>query len=84
MRRILVDHARRHRAAKRPGVALQVPLDDGMQHVEPRSCEPIDLDQALTELMVIAPRQGQIVEMRYFGLSDEAVAVSVTVAEVTA
>ena len=75
MRRILVDHARRHRAAKRPSAALQVALDDGMQRVEPQSCELLDMDRALTELMTVAPRQGQIVEMRYFGgLSEQEVA----------
>jgi RNA polymerase sigma factor (TIGR02999 family) len=75
MRRILVDHARRHRAAKRPGVALQVPLDENMHRVEPRSCELLDLDQALLDLTAIDPRQGQIVEMRYFGgLSEQEVA----------
>ena len=75
MRRILVDHARRHRAAKRPGAALQVALDDGMQRVDPRSCELLDLDRALEELTAIDPRQGQVVELRYFGgLSEQAVA----------
>jgi RNA polymerase sigma factor (TIGR02999 family) len=75
MRRILVDHARRHRAAKRPGAALQVALDDDMQRVEPQSCELLDIDRALTDLMTVAPRQGQIVEMRYFGgLSEQEVA----------
>lgn len=75
MRRILVDHARRHRAAKRPGVALQMPLDENMRRVAPRSCELLDLDEALAELTAIDPRQGQIVEMRYFGgLSEQDVA----------
>ena len=67
MRRILVDHARRHHAAKRPTAALQVALDDGMQRAEPQSCELLDLDRALTDLTAIDPRQGQIVEMRYSG-----------------
>ena len=75
MRRVLVDHARRHRAAKRPSAALQVKLEDGMQRVEPQSCELLDLDRALTDLMAIDARQGQIVEMRYFGgLSEQEVA----------
>lgn len=84
MRRILVDHARRHRAAKRPRAALQVALEDGMQRIEPRSCELLDLDQALEELMAIDPRQGQIVELRYFGgLSEEAVAEMLAVSRQT-
>ncbi len=84
MRRILVDHARRHRAAKRPGAALQVALDEGMQRVEPRSCELLALDQALVELMTIDTRQGQIVEMRYFGgMSEQAVAEALAVSRQT-
>jgi len=84
MRRILVDHARRHRAEKRPGVALQVAWDDGMQRVEPRSCELLALDQALAELTTIDARQGQIVEMRYFGgLSEQAVAEVLSVSRQT-
>ena len=75
MRRILVDHARRHRAAKRPGAGLQVAMDDGMLRVEARACELLDLDQALAELTAIDARQGQIVELRYFGgLSEQEVA----------
>jgi RNA polymerase sigma factor (TIGR02999 family) len=84
MRRILVDHARRHRAAKRPGVALQVAFEDDLQRVEPRSCELLDLDRALTELMALDPRQAQIVELRYFGgLSEEAVAEMLAVSRQT-
>ena len=84
MRRILVDHARRHRAAKRPGAGLQVALDEDMQRVAPRSCELLDLDQALAELTAIDPRQGQIVEMRYFGgLSEKAVADALDVSRQT-
>lgn len=75
MRRILVDHARRHGAAKRPGTAMQVAMDDDMQRVEPRSHELLDLDAALSDLMAVDPRQGQIVEMRYFGgLTEQEVA----------
>jgi RNA polymerase sigma factor (TIGR02999 family) len=67
MRRILVDHARRHRAAKRPDTRLRVTLAESAGGAEPRSDDLLLLDQALTELTAMDPRQGTIVELRYFG-----------------
>src|SRR5262245_22830093 len=70
MRRILVDHARAHQAAKRPGAGWKVTLDERVATTEPRACDMLLLDLALTELAALDPQQGQIVEMRYFaGLS---------------
>jgi len=75
MRRILVDHARAHRAAKRPGRALKVLLDDRIGATPPRALDLLALDEALTKLETFDPRLSQIVELRYFGgLSEEAVA----------
>jgi RNA polymerase sigma factor (TIGR02999 family) len=76
MRRILVDHARKHQAAKRPGAALKVTWDDrDWVAVQPRDCELLQLDQALCELAAFDSRQAQIVELRYFGgLSEQEVA----------
>ncbi len=67
MRRILVDHARGRGRDKRPGAALRVTLDDRDCAAEPRDCELLMIDWALTELTAVDPRQGQIVELRYFG-----------------
>jgi RNA polymerase sigma factor (TIGR02999 family) len=67
MRRILVDHARQRRRAKRPGTAVKVTLDDRIGAAEPLDCDLLLLDQALSELATIDPRQAQIVELRYFG-----------------
>ena len=50
MRRILVDHAREHRAAKRPGAGVKVTLDDHIGAVQPPDCEILLLDSALTDL----------------------------------
>ncbi len=84
MRRILVDHARRHQAAKRPGAGVQVLWDDRIGLVQPRDCELLTLDQAVTELTALDPRQGQIVEMRYFGgLSEQDVAEVLSVSRAT-
>ena len=64
MRRILIDHAREHQAAKRPGAAVRVTLHDGIAAVHPRECDMIVLDEALGELTHLNARQGQIVELR--------------------
>jgi RNA polymerase sigma factor (TIGR02999 family) len=75
MRRILVDHARGHRRAKRPGGAMKVVLDDRVGATLPRSCDLLALDEALNELTTMDPRLGQLVELRYFGgLSEQEVA----------
>jgi len=50
MRRVLIDHAREHQAAKRPGGHLKVLLDDGIGVAQPRECELMMVDGALVEL----------------------------------
>ena len=67
MRRILVDHARAQRASKRPAAAMKVTLDENAVRAEPENCDLRLLDEALSELAAFDPRQGQIVELRYFG-----------------
>lgn len=84
MRRILVDYAREHEAAKRPGAGVKVMLDDRIGAALPRACEFIALDQALVELTHIDPRQGQIVELRYFGgLSEQDVGEVLSISRAT-
>lgn len=83
MRRILVDHARARHAAKRPG-ALKVSLDEQALSTQPRECELLLLDQAVSELTALDPRQGRIVELRYFaGLSEHEVAVVLSLSRST-
>lgn len=67
MRRVLVDYARQHRAAKRGGAREQVPLDDALLVVEQRADVLIDLDEALTRLAMLDARQARVVECRFFG-----------------
>jgi len=67
MRRILVDHARARAAAKRPDGALRVTLDGTLATVDPRGCDLLMLDQALSELAHLDLRQESIVELCYFG-----------------
>lgn len=84
MRRVLVDHARAHRAAKRPDPALRVAIDERLGTVEPRECDLLLLDQALNELADLDPRQGKIVELYYFGgLSEDEVADVLSVSRST-
>jgi RNA polymerase sigma factor (TIGR02999 family) len=84
MRRILVDHAREHQAAKRPGAGVKVSLGDQVGAVPAPDCELLLLDQALTELADIDARQAQIVEFRYFGgLSEQEVAAVLSVSRAT-
>ena len=84
MRRILVDYAREHQAAKRPGAGIKVMLDERIGAAPPRACGLIDLDQALAELARIDPRQGQIVELRYFGgLSEQEVGEVLSISRTT-
>lgn len=68
MRRILVDHARRHRAEKRGGGWERLPLDDEEVASEGvRSVNLIALDDALEDLAKFDARQSRVVELRFFG-----------------
>jgi len=84
MRRILVDHARERQAAKRHGAAVRVALDDDVGSILPADCELLSLDLALDELALREARQGQIVELRYFGgLSEQEVAAALSLSRAT-
>jgi len=67
MRQIMVDHARARQSAKRGGSLHKVSLDEAAIVSDERASELIALDEALHELMRAAPRQGRVVELRYFG-----------------
>lgn len=67
MRRILLDYARKHHAARRGGLAQKVMLEDSMALTEQKSIELIALDSALTRLAVLDSEQARLVELRYFG-----------------
>jgi RNA polymerase sigma-70 factor, ECF subfamily len=68
MRRILVDHARRHNV-KRGGGFQHVSLEDVAIVAQGEDVETdlVALDEALIGLTRIDPRKAQIVEMRFFG-----------------
>jgi RNA polymerase sigma-70 factor (ECF subfamily) len=67
MRRLLIDRARARRAARRGGGAEVVEFEDDLVASDARADALADLDEALTRLEAIDPRQGSIVEQRYFG-----------------
>ena len=67
MRRILVDHARRRGAAKRGGQQNRLLLEDDLvPGLEPEQ-DVLAVDEALSKLAQIDPRQAQMVELRFFG-----------------
>ena len=83
MRRALVDHARARSATKRGG--LRVELTEDLASIGPPDIEILALDEALTELSRDAPRQAQLVELRFFaGLSLDAAAQALDVSVATA
>lgn len=66
MRRILVDHARRHNL-KRGGDVPHVSLDEAASLENTGNTDLVALDRAMNALARIDPRKVQVVEMRFFG-----------------
>ncbi len=66
MRRILVEHARRHNQKRGGGVA-HVPLDEALTVGRTPSADLVALDDAMNTLEKMDPRKVQVVEMRFFG-----------------
>ncbi len=67
MRRILVDHARRKRAARHGGGTPPRPLEEALGLPVKVDVDLVALDDALKDLAVFAPRQCKVVELSYFG-----------------
>lgn len=67
MRRILIDHARRHLRQKRGGTQVILPLEEGLAFTPEHSEDLLKLDEALDRLSKLDPRQSRIVELRFFG-----------------
>jgi RNA polymerase sigma-70 factor, ECF subfamily len=66
MRRILVDHARRHNLKRGAGVQ-HVELEDSAVIGAMRDEDLVALDEAMQALAQIDPRKAQVVELRFFG-----------------
>ena len=71
MRRILVDHARKRRYAKRGGGAATLSLDSMLElPLTEQGPDLVALDDALNDLGKDEPEQARLVELRFFaGLS---------------
>ncbi len=85
MRRILIDSARKHAAAKRGGPQEKLSLDEVADIALEPDINLLKLDEALHELAKIDPRQSRIVELRYFGgltIEETAEVISVSPATV--
>jgi RNA polymerase sigma factor (TIGR02999 family) len=83
MRRILVEHARRHNL-KRGGAVLHVSLEEAAVVGSGRAADLVALDDAMNALGRLDPRKVQVVEMRFFGgLSVEETAEVLKVSPVT-
>ena len=68
MRNLLVDYARARNAYKRGGGRVKVELDEGALRLSEAYAGAIeDLDDALSRLAELSPRQSQLLEQRYFG-----------------
>jgi RNA polymerase sigma factor (TIGR02999 family) len=66
MRRVLVDHARRHRRDKRGG-GLRLPLTEADGFSEGEAEDMVALDEALRRLARRHPQKSRVVELRFFG-----------------
>jgi RNA polymerase sigma factor (TIGR02999 family) len=67
MRQVLVDHARKRKAAKRGGAQHQVSLHDHLPGRQQRIVDVLTLNEVLNRLKALDPRASRIVEMHFFG-----------------
>ena len=84
MRRVLVDQARARRSAKRGGAVDAVDLDESLWP-SPARADALTARRGAGTARGPEPRQGQIVEQRYFGglsLDETAEAIGVSLATV--
>ncbi|MEP6833264.1 MAG: ECF-type sigma factor [Gemmatimonas sp.] len=82
MRRIMVDDARARRTNKRQGTVIT--LDDAPEAESERLDLLIAVDEAVNELAKVAPRQAQVVELRWFAdLEVEDVAETLGISKAT-
>jgi RNA polymerase sigma factor (TIGR02999 family) len=85
MRRILVDHARTSRRARRGGGEAPFSLDEAIAVSAQPDDQVVDLDEALTTLAAIDERKARILELLYFGgltYAETAVALGISDATV--
>lgn len=67
MRRILINYAEARNAAKREAYVKAIALDDALDLAATREVDVLELNRSLDALSQLDPRQGKVVELRYFG-----------------
>ncbi len=67
MRQILVDAARSGACRKRGGAAVHVALDEVMKIAQEPGADVVVIDETLTALAALDPRQSKVVELHFFG-----------------
>jgi RNA polymerase sigma factor (TIGR02999 family) len=83
MRHLLVDRARARLAAKRGGGKAQLELNETLWLSDENLDTVTELEEALTRLEAVSPRQGVLLQHRYFGglsLEESAIAARVSLA----
>lgn len=84
MRRILVDHARTKKRAKRGGSDIRVSLTGAKVLAKSEDLDVVALDEALDRLAQIDEQQSKIVELRFFsGLTVEETAEVLSISPAT-
>ena len=84
MRRILLDYARKHHAARRGAGGQKVLLEDTMAISHQKPVDVLALDAALDKLNALDADQSRVVELRFFGgLSVEETAEAMGVSPAT-
>jgi RNA polymerase sigma-70 factor, ECF subfamily len=67
MRRILIQHAREHNREKRGGKLEKLYLDETRELACEQSPDLVVLDDALKSFATTYPREGEVVELKFFG-----------------
>jgi len=67
MRRILVDHARSRKYAKRGGALQKLSLSEADRFAREPDVDLVALDDALNSLAAMSEQQSRLVELRFFG-----------------
>ena len=85
MQRILVDHARGKRAAKRGGAGKKLTLEDGDRFVIPDPDTLLDIDEAVNRLAAEDPGAADLTRLRLFsGFSIDETAEALGLSRATA
>jgi RNA polymerase sigma factor (TIGR02999 family) len=80
MRRILVDAARARGSRRRGGIPAKVNLDESVILSPAADRSILAVDESLTAFSRVAPRQANVVELRYFGgLTEEEIAAALQI-----